>query len=90
MKIKNPFYKISCKVCNEDKYQTYSIIRFMWHLKKEHNKTLTKKDLRFVLKHHIIVQILAKIFLFPIAVIVVLLQLALYPFHWLYEFFDSF
>jgi hypothetical protein len=86
--MKNPFYKFTCKVCNE--YQTYSIIKFMRHLKKEHNKTLTKRDLRFAIRHHIITQILAKIFLYPIALIVILLQLALYPFHWLYEFFDSF
>ena len=89
MKIKNPFYKFSCKVC-KDKYQTYSIIKFMRHLKKEHNKTLTKKDLRFAIRHHIITQVLGKIFLYPIALVVILLQLALYPFHWLYEFFDSF
>jgi hypothetical protein len=88
MKIKNPFYKFSCKVC-KDKYQTYSIIKCMRHLKKEHNRTLTKRDIRFVIKHHIVTQILNKILLFPIAFIVVLLMLALCPFHWLYEFLDN-
>ena len=87
--MKNPFYKFSCKVC-KGKYETYSIIKFMRHLKKEHNKTLTKRDWRFVVKHHIITQILGKIFLFPLAVIFILLMLVLYPFHWLYEFLDSF
>ena len=85
--MKNPFYKFSCKVCN--KYETYSVIKFMRHLKKEHNKTLTKRDWRFVVKHHIITQVLGKTTLYPIALIVILLQWVLYPFHWLYEFIDS-
>ena len=49
----------------------------MRHLKKEHNKTLTKKDLRFAVRHHIITQILGKMFLYPIALVVILLQLML-------------
>ena len=85
----NPFYKFACKGCKENKYETYSIIKFMRHVKKEHGKSLTKKDIKFVLKHHIITQILAKIFLYPIALMVVILELLLYPFHWLYEFFDN-
>lgn len=87
--MKNSFYKFTCKVC-EDKYKTYSVIKLMRHLKKEHNRTLTKRDLRFAVKYHIVTQIITKIFLYPIALIVILLQLVLYPFHWLYEFFDSF
>ena len=87
--MKNPFYKFSCKVC-KDEFQTYSIIKFARHLKKEHNRTLTKKDWRFAIKHHIITQVISKIFLYPIALVIILLQLVLYPFHWLYDFIDSF
>lgn len=90
MKINNPFYKITCKACKENKYSTYSIIKFMRHIKKEHNKTLTKRDIKFVLKHHIITQILVRIFIYPIALMIIILEWLLYPFHWLYEFFDSF
>ena len=91
MKIKNPFYKFACKACDKkNKYETYSIIKFMRHIKKEHGKSLTKNDIKFVLKHHIITQILAKIILYPMALMIIILELLLYPFHWLYEFFDSF
>jgi len=51
------------------------------HIKKEHNKKLTKKDWKFAIKYHIITQI----FRFPTVLLAFLLFLLTYPFWWLNE-----
>lgn len=80
--MKNPFYRYTCKNCS---LESYSIIKMARHIKKEHNKKLTKKDWKFAIKHHIITQILKVVFRFPIVLLAFLLCLLTYPFWWLNE-----
>lgn len=81
--MKNPFYKFTCEACKS--FETYSIIKLRKHIKKEHNKKLTKKDWKFAIRYHIITQILKKIFGFPIVLLAFLLWLLTYPSWWLNE-----
>ena len=68
------FYKYECKNC---KFETYSFFKMARHIKKEHNKKLTKKDWKFALKWHIISQTIRTLFKIPLIVLLVLLYLVL-------------
>ena len=85
---KTKFHKYQCNKCNE--FQTFSIIKFANHIKKEHNAKLTEKDWVFALRWHIVTQILVKIFAYPLAVLILIGWGITYPFWFLHEFFDSF
>ena len=82
------FHKYECLHCKE--FKTYSIIKFMHHAKKEHNKTLTKKDLWFAIKWHFITQCFRYLLAYPLALLIILGTWLTYPFWWLHEFFESF
>lgn len=86
--MKNLFPKFQCQKCKE--FSSYSIIKFIRHLKREHNSTMTAKDWKFAFRYHIITQILIKIFSLPLLLIIIVLRFILMPFNWLYEFLDSF
>lgn len=81
-------HKYTCLQCKQ--FKTFSIIKFAKHIKKEHNKKLTKKDLVFALKWHITTQILKLILAYPLAILIVIGWGITYPFWLLHNFLDSF
>ena len=85
---KQRFHKYECLHCKE--FKTYSLIKFCRHIKKEHNKTLSKKDFWFGIKWHFITQCFRYLLAYPLALIVLLCWAITYPIWWLHEFFDSF
>ena len=85
---KTKLHKYQCNKCNE--FQTFSIIKFVNHIKKEHNGKLTKKDWLFALKWHIVTQTLKIVFAYPLAILILIGWGITYPFWALHEFFDSF
>jgi hypothetical protein len=82
------FHRFECLRCKE--FSTYSIIKFIKHIKKEHNSKLTFKDWRFAIRYYIVTQILFEIVKYPLAVLIILGSWITYPFWWLHEFFSSF
>lgn len=80
--MKKVFYKYECKTC---KFETYSLFKMARHIKKEHNRKLTKNDWNFALKWHIISQTIRTLFKIPLIVLLVILYALTYPFAWINE-----
>lgn len=81
------FEKFKCKHCKN--FETFSIIKFSKHLKKEHNKKLTKNDWKFILKWHIISQIISYLLAIPCIIIIIILYCLSYPFWYIKEFIEG-
>ena len=82
------FEKFTCKHCN---VSTYSIIKFIKHCREEHNiKHLTARDWRFIIKYHIITQVLMVVFRLPLILLSLLVWCICYPFWVLKEIIEIF
>lgn len=78
------FEKFTCRQCN---LSTYSANKFIKHCREEHNiKHLTARDWRFIIKHHIITQILMVVFRLPL----MLVWCVCYPFWLIKEIIENF
>ena len=84
--MKNPFYKFTCKHCG---VETYSVIKFIKHCKEVHNVSLTKRDWKFIFKHHIITQVLMVGLRLPLILLALLVWLICYPFWAIKEFIEN-
>ena len=81
------FEKFACKHCN---LETYSVIKFIKHCREEHNiKHLTARDWRFILRWHIITQILMVVLRMPLIFVSLLVWLVCYPFWLIKEFIEN-
>ena len=81
------FEKFCCKHCN---VETYSVIKFIKHCRKEHNiQHLTARDWRVVIKYHIITQILMVGLRLPLILLSFLVWCICYPFWLIKEFIES-
>lgn len=80
------FDKFKCKHCMN--FETFSIIKFARHIKKEHNKKLTKSDWKFIFKWHIISQFIQYLLVLPTIIILIILYFISYPFWWIKERID--
>ena len=81
------FEKFACKHCN---LETYSVIKFIKHCREKHNiKHLTARDWRFILRWHIITQILMVVLRMPLILVSLLVWLVCYPFWLIKEFIEN-
>lgn len=82
------FEKFTCKHCN---VKTYSIIKFIKHCREEHNiKHLTARDWRFIVKWHIITQVLMIGLRLPLILLSLLMWYICYPFWFIKELIEYF
>ena len=80
--LKHRFMSIYCKQCN---FKSIFAVRVWWHLRKEHNIPLTKKDLKFLIRHSCLIELLKSIIAFFLFVICLVFKILFLPFHFLYE-----
>ena len=81
------FEKFCCKHC---RIETYSVIKFIKHCKEVHNVGLTKRDWKFIIKYHIITQVLMVVLRFPLILLSLLVWCICYPFWILKELIEYF
>ena len=71
-----------CKYCD---FKSIFSVHVWWHLRKEHNIRLTKKDLKYLIKHSYLTRLFEFIITFCLFVICLVFKILFLPFHCLYE-----
>ena len=77
--------RFSFKYCRHCDFKSKFAVRVWWHLRKEHNIRLTKKDLKYLIKHSCLTRLFEFIITFCLFVICLVFKILFLPFHYLYE-----
>ena len=81
--IRDTFEKLHCKPCK--KFKTISAIKLLWHLKKEHNITPNKGDIKFLLRYNLVTRLLLSLVAIVLFIPLLVLKFVLIPLKYFYE-----
>ena len=80
--LKSRFNFLCCIHCD---FESIFAVRIWWHLRKKHNKRLTKKDLKYLIKYNCLIELFKSIIIFCLFVICLVFKILFLPFHYLYK-----
>ena len=80
--LKDKFNFIYCRQCD---FKSIFAVRIWWHLRKKHNIRLTKKNLKYLIKHSFLIRLFEFIIALFLLVICLIFKILLLPFYYLYE-----